>query len=377
MHHTSNHLIDAYRRLQQRPETLVLASIIETSGSTYQKAGARMLISRKGEMTGLLGGGCFERDLVEQAQSVFDSGVAKTVFYDMRAPEDMIWGLGLGCNGAVRVLLQLLQAERDFSPLNVFADVAEADESGVLVTCYESSHPKYTAEENLFLPASALTTPTSSDFGTEPLMATAKQVFLQQQPRAAEHSIEGRPVKAFYDFIGPPCRLLVLGAGADALPLVQTAASLGWRVTVADYRPGHIDSARFPQAEKLLLLAPEELNEKLALNRFDALVLMTHNFDYDRRYLQRLANNNIPFIGLLGPAQRRDMLLQSLGNTAERIRESVFGPIGLDIGAQTPEEIALSIMAGIHAVLNGRGGGHLDSRSMTAINEQADDLIRC
>lgn len=377
MNHTSNHLIDAYRRLQQRPETLVLASIIETSGSTYQKAGARMLISRKGELTGLLGGGCFERDLVEQAQSVFESRVAKTVFYDMRAPEDVVWGLGLGCNGAVRVLLQLLHAERDFAPLNVFADVAETDESGVLVTCYDSEHDVYPPGQSLFLSASTLTSPSSSSEEVSPFVATANETFLQQQPRIGTQMVSGHPVKAFFEFIRQPLRLLVLGAGADASPLVQCATSLGWMVTVADYRPGHIKAERFPQAERLLLLAPEELNHKLPLNHFDALVLMTHNFDYDRRYLQRLANSNIPFIGLLGPAQRRDMLLQSVGEKADRIRDRVFGPVGLDIGAQTPEEIALSIMAGIQAALNGRNGGQLDLKTEAVVNAHRDDCALC
>ncbi len=146
-----NHLINAYRHLKQQAEDCVLATIIETFGSTYQKAGARMLITKQGKLIGLLGGGCFERDLVEQALSVFETGEAKTVFYDMRAPDDVVWGLGLGCNGAVRVLLQLLKAKENFSPLNVIADTAEANLAGVLVTVYESGHPDFPVGHNFFL----------------------------------------------------------------------------------------------------------------------------------------------------------------------------------------------------------------------------------
>ena len=135
-----NRLLDAYQLLQNTQQDIVLATIIETMGSTYQKAGARMLIARDGEFTGLLGGGCFEADLNEQAESVFETKQSKVVFYDMRSPEDEIWGLGLGCNGAVRVFLQLLTKENNYSPLNIFADLNENNQTGVLATVCESSH---------------------------------------------------------------------------------------------------------------------------------------------------------------------------------------------------------------------------------------------
>ncbi|WP_305909962.1 XdhC family protein [Methylomarinum sp. Ch1-1] len=372
-----NHLIDAYRRLRQQAEPLVLASIIETRGSTYQKAGARMLIARNGEMTGLLGGGCFENDLLEQARSVFETGQAKTLFYDMRAPDDVIWGLGLGCNGAVKILLQLLRPEQDFSPLNLFVEAADGDATGVLVTFYESGHPDYLAGSSVFLPASTIDHTRTLTTDASRFQPTAEQALLQLKPHHETHRIDGHRVQAFYAPIRPPSRLLVVGAGADAQPLVQYAASLGWRVSVVDYRPNHIKHERFSEAQRLMLLTPHELNAKLALNRFDAMVLMTHNFDYDRRYLQQIAGSSIPFIGLLGPALRRDMLLKSLGTEAEKIRDRVYGPVGLDIGAQNPEEIALSIMSGIHAALNRCDGGQLDRKTVAAADQQSDDCFVC
>ena len=151
-----NHLIAAYRRLNEQPAHVVLATIVETFGSTYQKAGARMLIAKDGELTGLLGGGCFEKDLMEQALSVFETEKAKAIFYDMRSPDDLIWGLGLGCNGAVRVLLQLLKAEDGFNPLNTIADTAEANTTGVLVTTFESEHPDFPVGNSLFLPSNVI-----------------------------------------------------------------------------------------------------------------------------------------------------------------------------------------------------------------------------
>jgi xanthine/CO dehydrogenase XdhC/CoxF family maturation factor len=349
-----NHLLEAYPQLITQNENCVLATIIETFGSSYQKAGARLLITHAGELIGLLGGGCFERDLVEQARAVFDTGLAKTVFYDMRSAEDVVWGLGLGCNGAVRVLLQLLSAQDGFSPLNSLIEAANADVSGVLVTVVESIHPDFPAGASCFLSESSSIPVAFRDF--------AEQTRKQQKPRLESQTIGNYPLSVFYDFLPPLSHLLVLGAGADAIPLVNCAKSLGWRVTIADHRPAHIKKERFPAADCLLYAIPEELSEHLNLNQFNALVLMTHNFEYDARYLKAIVNADIAFIGLLGPAPRKQGLLQSLGDDAERIRERVFGPVGLNIGAKTPEEIALSIMAGIYAELNQRSGQPLDQQ---------------
>ncbi len=364
-----NHLVDAYRRLKQQTENCVLATIIETFGSTYQKAGARMLISNEDELIGLLGGGCFERDLVEQARSVFETEAAKTVFYDMRSPDDVIWGLGLGCNGAVKVLLQLLKAEEDFSPLNIIADAADANQTGVLITVFESGHADFPSGRSLFLPVIAGSNQQLLTSAPFPFTTSALQTVLQQKPRIESHLINDQEITAFYDPLQPPLRLLVFGAGTDAIPLVQSAKALGWRITVVDYRPGHIKKERFPQVDQLLHLMPEDIDDKLELDQFNALVLMTHNIEYDARYLKAVTSCDIPFIGLLGPMHRKDRLLHSLGNDAALIAERVFGPVGLDIGAETPEEIALSIMAGIHAKLNRRSGQQLGVKAAEELHE--------
>jgi len=361
-----NHIISAYRLLNRQSENCVLATIIETFGSTYQKAGARMLISQQGELAGLLGGGCFERDLVEQARSVFETGTAKTVFYDMRSPDDAVWGLGLGCNGAVRVLLQLLKAEDHFSPLNTVADAAETNASGVLVTVYESGHIDFPPGLSLFFAASSDELPAAAFF---PFTTAALQTVLQQKPRLETHVVGDRQIKVFYDPVNPPLRLLIVGAGADAMPLVQCAKTLGWLVTVVDHRPAYVKKERFPQAGQLLHIMPEDIVDNLELDQFSALVLMTHNIEYDGRYLKAIVNSPIPFVGLLGPAHRKDRLLQNLGSDASQITARVFGPVGLDIGAETPEEIALSIMAGIHAELSGRSGRQLSTKVTADLHE--------
>ncbi|MBD9362867.1 XdhC family protein [Methylomonas fluvii] len=351
-----NHLLEAYRQLQRDRQDSVLATIIETFGSTYQKAGARMLITQAGELVGLLGGGCFERDLVEQAASVFATGAAKTLFYDMRSGEDAIWGLGLGCNGAVRVLLQLLKSEQEFSPLNLLVEAAEAQAHGVLVTVFESAHADFPSGRSQFLPAAIVGEQPILPSAPFPFATAALQTALQQKPRIETHPLDGQDIKAFYDPVQPPWQLLIFGAGADAIPLVNYAKSLGWHVTLVDHRPAHIKPERFPQADQFLYLLPEQVTAQLDVQRFDAIMLMTHNVEYDQRFLQAVVHCRAGFIGLLGPAHRKQRLLHSLGDDAALIAERVFGPVGLDIGAQTPEEIAFSIVAGIQAQLNGRSG---------------------
>jgi xanthine/CO dehydrogenase XdhC/CoxF family maturation factor len=253
--------------------------------------------------------------------------------------------------------------------LNIIAKTAEADVSGVLVTIYESGHADFPSGHSLFLPASSVGNQQLLSSASFPFTTSALQAVLQQKSRIESHVISGQEIRAFYDPLQPSLQLLIFGAGTDAIPLVLCAKALGWRVTVADHRPGHIKKEHFPQADRLLHMMPEDINDNLELDQFNALVLMTHNVEYDERYLKAIVNCHIPFIGLLGPRYRKDRLLKNLGGEASRITDRVFGPVGLDIGAETPEEIALSIMAGIHTELNGRSGRQLSPKSTSDLHK--------
>lgn len=356
---TINALLHAYPLLKQQPAAVVLATIIETMGSTYQKAGARMLIKADGEFNGLLAGGCFEADLLEQAATVFAGGHSKVVFYDMRSPEDAVWGLGLGCNGAVRVFLQLLTAENHFHPLDVMTDAVTGKKTGVLATIYTSTHQDYPVGQSTFIEAIKKDALYSIITRHEIYSAAAQQVLLQNKPQIAEHDVDGKSIKVFYEVLKPAPRMLLIGAGPDVVPVTCFAKALGWHITVVDHRPANIKPERFPDVDQLMHITPPELKEKISLDQFDALVLMTHSVEYDERYLKVIAGSKIPYIGLLGPAMRRNRLLDCMGDRADQIKGRVFGPVGLDIGAETPEEIALSIMAEIQAVLHQRDGARL------------------
>ncbi|WP_374086418.1 XdhC family protein [Methylomicrobium lacus] len=357
-------LVDNFRNLASDAADFVLATIISTQGSTYQKAGARMLIAPDGTCQGMLSGGCFESDLSERARSVFATGRAVTVDYDMRSPEEMIWGLGLGCNGAVKIFLQLLKAEEHDFPLDVLAQAVSNDRQGVLLTVIESTHHKLPAGRSLFLREEDGENDDSS--WPDALIAAARRTLSGDRPHSENHLIEDKTVSVFYDPIRPLPRLLIVGAGTDAVPVLQCAKALGWRVTIVDHRPAYIKPERFASACRLFHCPPQHLAGNLQLDHFDAAVLMSHSFEYDSRFLKSIADSRIPFIGLLGPKARKERLLEGLGAQAAKLEGRVFGPVGLDIGARTPEEIALSIMAGILAAQNRRQGGQLTMDKVSA-----------
>lgn len=352
-------LLEAYRAQRDSGRPLVLATIVAAQGSTYRKPGARMLIDADGKCFGLLGGGCFEGDLVERAREVLADGRTRAIDYDMRGADDDLWGLGLGCNGAVRVLLQRLAAGNDFQPLAALVDAADRRQVCVVATVIDCG----VAGDQL---GASIVISDGIDASYEhppalpgAILRHARTSLRERRPRLLTHPAEDGSITVFYDFVPPPPHILILGAGVDAEPVVRLAKALGWNVTVADHRS--VRARFFPDADAFVTATPESLDASIGRGDYAAAVVMSHKLEQDRLYLMALARSNIPYIGLLGPAGRREALLGSLGKDARRLERRSYGPVGLDLGAETPEEIALSIISGIQAFLQGRSGGVLAS----------------
>jgi len=322
----------------------VLATVVATAGSTYRKPGARMLIMADGSYVGLLSGGCLEADLKIHAQQVLDSGVPRAVEYDMRGPDDILFGIGAGCEGAMRVLLEPAgPGSLATAALHAAARATRAGVPTTLVTVHESADlalGSYSAAP----PLPAL------------LIATAEQAIDAAVSRELHLDAPGRRLKAFIQFLAPPPHLLLCGAGPDAEPVVSIAHALGWRVTVADHRPAYVAAlaARFPRAEVRLSEA-RLLRSTLDIDGCHAAVVMSHHLPSDLAYLRELAEGGAPaYVGLLGPMSRRHRLASELGHAAEKLQNRIRGPVGIDLGAVTPEAIALAIVSQIHAWLAGR-----------------------
>ena len=357
-------LISNYRRLSAQSVPLVMATVIETLGSTYRKAGARMLISADGRLHGLIGGGCFEGDLYEQTQAVFETGEPRLLFYDMRAPGDALWGLGLGCNGAVRILLQRLAADGRDPTIAQLETILQSDKPAVLATFCTGSR----AGESV--PLQPDTGASREAAVNAAIQAEARSVAALEQSTLVHHATEAGEYSVFYDYIRPAPRLLLIGAGADAVPVLNLARQLDWRVLMVDHRPAYAVAERFPGAEAVLHAGPEELTTAVGEWRIDAVVLMTHNIDYDARYLQQLLDLRCQYVGLLGPAARRKHLFEMAAIEATAFGDRLYGPVGLDIGGAAPESIALSLISEIHAVLHERDARPLRDKRQPIQNRE-------
>jgi xanthine dehydrogenase accessory factor len=320
----------------------VMASVVATAGSTYRKPGARMLIMADGSFLGLLSGGCLEADLAIHAQSVLESGEPRAIEYDMRGPDDILFGIGAGCEGAMRVLLE--PAAPGSLAASALAAAGRATAAGApasLVAVHESANLQLgTYAATAALPAA--------------LLAAAEAALVDATSREINWVNDGQRTRAFVQYLAPAPHLLVCGAGPDAQPVVSAASALGWRVSVVDHRPAYAVAARFPGADVRRIDA-RDLRSTALLQRCHAAVVMSHHLPSDITYLRELAEAGAPdYVGLLGPLARRQRIAQELGTTADKLRERIHGPVGIDIGAVTPEGIALAIVSQIHAWLSGR-----------------------
>lgn len=338
-----------WRKLQK---PLVLASVFETEGSTYSKAGARMIINSEGDFQGMLSGGCLEGDLAERARAVLDSGKAQTVTYDLGVNDEELWGLGVGCDGLMRIFLQPLLAEHDYAPFEAIARAHEGDHREIAVTVLESQDIE---------PGATLVTSGDSaeSFGLKDADATvlldeARAALAGQTSLTKSVQVGKATATVLLAMVTPRVRLLVLGAGLDAEPVTRLAGELGWRVTVVDHRPAYIDNGHFDEAEEVICCAVEDLSGHVELTGFDAAIVMSHHLASDRQYLAQLSKSQIPYVGLLGPKDRRRRLLEELGNDASALEGRLHGPAGMDIGAVGPAAIALSILAEIYGLLSRR-----------------------
>jgi xanthine dehydrogenase accessory factor len=343
-------LLQSFDAWRAAGEPLVLATVFETAGSTYSKAGHRILLAANGDYRGLVSGGCLEGDLAERARKVVATAQAVAVTYDLRDSADDLWGLGVGCNGLLRVFLQPLLPASEYEPFAAIAERLASTGAAGVATVIESGRAD--------VPVGA--TAVVHDSGERVFGAHgAGAVLLRDAGRAAMESSAARFVpedrcRILYAPLKPIPKLLVLGGGLDAIPLVGMAAELGWLVTVADHRPGYLARGGFERAKRVVLVEPGKLAASLALSDFDAIVVMSHHLATDRKYLAELAHVDTRYLGVLGPRARRDRLLADLAGSAPQLGARLRGPVGLDIGANSPESIALSILAELQSTLSPR-----------------------
>jgi xanthine dehydrogenase accessory factor len=357
-------IVTAFNQIPSSQQ-VALATVVHTSGSVYRRSGARLLITEIGQCIGIISGGCLENDVAEQAQSVLAMGKPKLVVYDAIANEDLLWGLGLGCKGLVQVLIEPLRTPHN--PLTLIANCLSDRQTGVLATVFRT--------EGLTTPiASHLTLYPNGDVVhnlqdallVDRTIADAHHAFQSHQSTVLHYDFPTGSADLWIEVIQPPIPIAIFGAGQDAIPVAQFCKALGWHVTIVDRRSAYANRDRFPMADRIEIVRPENGLGTLPLDSRTAVVLMTHNYFDDRELLKLLLPSPVRYLGLLGPRHRTQQLLEDLnseGLVMPSHQHHFYTPIGLDIGAETPEAIALSIVAEIQAVFANRSGGALRDRN--------------
>ena len=345
-------LLPLFERERIAKRALALGIVVDTDGSTYQKRGALIVIAADGDYAGLLSGGCLEGDLREHARLVIASGEARTLRYQLLDPDNDLWGLGVGCEGAMGILLIRVGCENSWQPLAHFAN------------CY-SSHRATTvgivAEGGGELgPPGSVLLPDALATLRAKAAGAAGSDFIGWLDSSSHSKLFVLPLML-------PPRVLLLGAGPDTAPVVDFAARLGWKVTLVDHRLAYAQPGRFPNAERVVLSRPEEIRGAVDFSHYVAAVVMSHHLPSDLAYLQALADSPIPYVGLLGPAARRERLLVELGAGREALQARLRAPVGLALGGRGPESIALAIVAEMHAFLHGSPGGPFSAGRKTQL----------
>ncbi len=344
-------------------EKAILATVVDVVGSGYRRPGARMLIDSNGYGIGTVSGGCLEADVLERAKKVLHTNQATVITYDTTKEENSVFGLGMGCRGIVRILLEPFEKESILA--RTFQIALEYRQKQSVATMISSS--RAVIGGRLFF-----SNIEQFDFANLPndvercgeLKDDCLEFFAKNKsPEVHEYKIGEDSFELFFENINPPLNLLLFGAGYDALPLIKFAKELGWRISVVDHRAAYANAERLPEADEIFATNVQDLDNAFFQDDNSVAVIMTHNYDRDREILPRLLKSNFLYIGALGPKKRTEKILAETCKTFSNEQlAKLHAPVGLDIGADTTETIALAIVAEIQAVLAQREGGFLRER---------------
>jgi len=357
---TLHAIVDALGRAAEAGESVVLATVVRVIGSSYGGVGARMLVRVDGSTVGLVSGGCLESDLADHARRVHDAKRAELVTYDARSDDDAIWGLGLGCNGLIEVLLEPLAPAAAADMAALLARALDAEAPCVLATVIPRGAARTVAHALLVRGA-------VHAVGSWNDAALAEAATHERDALAAGRQGLVRRCGALdvaLETIVPPVRLVLCGSGPDVAPVVRFAAQLGWPVTVVDHRPvEHAHPERLPDARVVACADPARLADAVPLGPRSAAVVMSHHFARDAEYVRALLGSGAAYVGVLGPRARTERMLAELRtHGAPAADERLYGPVGLDLGGDGPEAIGLAIVSEVAAVMSGRDGGFLRDR---------------
>lgn len=354
-------IIKAHAQARKDGKKTALATVVKVEGSSYRRPGARMLITEDGMLTGAISGGCLEGDALRKALTAIHQQENKLVTYDSMDEDDAKFGVQLGCNGIVYILFEPIFDNRQANPISILTELESKRENAALAVLFSLEGQKQIGTHLLHTRHGQFRHNENGHFPS--LSVDLQQALTERKSTFLDYKVGQELITAFLEFISPPIALIIAGAGNDAQPLANIADVLGWNVTIADGRPTHATSQRFPKANQILVTKPGQLLSQITIDDHTAFVLMTHNYNYDLELLHLLLSTNAPYIGSLGPKKKLVRMLDELNQNTTENQSRVHGPVGLDIGAETAEEIAISIVAEIKAVLSGASAGRLKEKT--------------
>jgi xanthine dehydrogenase accessory factor len=375
-----NDIIGAFEEAHCEGRQTALATVVHVDGSSYRRPGARMLITDEGKLTGAISGGCLEGDALRKALFAITRGSSMLVTYDTMDEDDAKLGVGLGCNGIIQVLFEPVDPEDPKNPVQLLKRVRAERRHAVLITLFSlrdkrGPHPGTC----LLLEGDKMISSGKEDMELNDVLRQDAGRVMEEKLSAFRNYVSATSdLTAFIEFVTPPVSVVIMGAGNDVVPLVKMADVLGWETTVVDGRPSLARPERFVPSCQVLVSKPESVLEKIRIDEETVFLLMTHNYNYDLAMLKALIRRNVNYIGSLGPRQKLDRMLEEIREEGIRVTdeqlEHIYGPAGLEIGAETPEEIALSILAEIKAVLAKKEGRSL-RKNDHVIHSREETLI--
>jgi xanthine/CO dehydrogenase XdhC/CoxF family maturation factor len=360
-----NDIILAYNNAVLQNKQTALATVVKVEGSSYRRPGARMLVTEDGKITGAISGGCLEGDALRKAQFAMFQQRNKIEIYDTTHEDDAAFGIQLGCNGIVYILFEPIEKDDPNNPISLLKKVAKQGKDAVLVTLFSTQKNALQRGTCCFI------NKVESHFAEETKnLKNESEAILRKKTSVVK---QNEASSILYQFIPPSIQLVIVGAGNDAQPLANMAFLMGWNVIIVDGRPAYATQQRFQNA-KISLTKPGNILSAIEIDEHTAVVLMTHNYNYDIVALEKLISTNCKYIGALGPKMKLNKMLSDLRDKGITIdnetMQNMYGPVGLDIGAETSEEIALSITAEIKAVFSKKQASSLKEKA-TEIHERS------
>lgn len=354
-------------RLRQNDQPFALATVVKINGSTYRRPGARMLITPEGAACGTISGGCLEQEVAQQALEVLDEGLPRVEEFDL-SDDDLILGFGIGCDGSVHVMIEPVPAANRTDALKWIERCLKRRTPGVIASVIDAPHqPELLGQRLLIFEGRR----TEGDLELPRLQQAARDAALailaDGRPQIRTVEMDEGTVEMLFEVIHPPIHLHIFGGGHDVRPVVRIAKELGWPTTVVGRKTQDELADRFPRADHhVFLMNPEEVLDYVTVDARTPAVIMNHNYQRDKTLVHKLLPTPVPYVGALGPRLRTERIMDELQADDPALTEADFdklhGPVGLDLGTETPQEIALAIIAEIQAVLHERPATKLRER---------------